>query len=160
MMATKTLDTATPRRSRTVMTLVFHDKNEREVKKIVVTDNNFMLIVIAPIVAWLLLSAGYGELVRAERRNAIESLRPQMEALATQGHDEASLWVAKNNVVKYRDRIASLATKGVPEAMYMHGVLLEHGGDKASGAQWIERAAARGNAAAIQHAADVKLSSH
>lgn len=79
-----------------------------------------------------------------------DAMRPKMEELANQGKDEAALWMAMNFFGSDAHRIPVLAGHGVPEAMYMQGYMLMRKGDKATGMDWVKRAADAGNANAIR----------
>ena len=149
-MTTATLKSPVRGVHRTIFTVISHDKDGSERKSYSIKESSLIKTLLVVAGVWFAVSVGGDELGKWEKRNNADALKPKMEALANQGQDEASLWMMKHYWSSNKQRLAPLAAKGNAEAMLQQGIIQVRGGDKASGMAWIEKAAAAGNADAIQ----------
>jgi hypothetical protein len=132
------------------MTFIVHERDGTEKKRIVLTSNGLLKGFIGAILIAAFFNIGIPELEQWAKQQGSDALRPTMEALANDGKDEASLWLAKHYIKENEQRLADLAARGNAEAMYMQGLLLARQGDKEGGKRLMEQSAAKGFAPAVE----------
>ena len=133
-----------------VFEIACFDRDGSQTRKFVVSKKTVIKI-LAIGLAILGLSEIGGDVVgKWAMQEKADSLRPTMEALAKNGQDEASLWLAKNYPETEAYRVAPLADKGMPEAMLYQGFNLARAGDKNGAMLWIEKSADAGNEKAVE----------
>lgn len=136
--------------NRTVFEIACFAKDGSQTRKFVVSNYAVIKTLAICLGFFWACEIGGDELNKWAEREKADCLRPTMEQLANNGQDEAALWLAKKYPKTEMQRVASLAEKGIPEAMLYQGFNLIRAGDKNSGKQWIEKSAAAGNARAVE----------
>lgn len=157
LMTTATLERSPQSGNRTVFTITSYGKDGNEQKKYSIKKSGVIKVGLAAVAVWLLASVGSDELGKWAKREDADSLKPKMEALANQDQDEAALWMMKHYWAANKQRLAPLAAKGNPEAMFQQGLLQMRSGDKGGGIRWVEKSAAVGYVEAIQYLDRAKM---
>lgn len=135
------------------LTLITYDSTGAEKKRVNLSGKNILAVVGALLLLLVFEVVGEPALMHFAAKQEAEELHPAMEALAKEGKDDAALWLVKNYLPENKQRLADLAAKGNPEAMYLHGRVLLRSGDIVASEQWIQKSAAEGFPFAVQHVA-------
>lgn len=84
-------------------------------------------------------------------------LRPTMEMLASQGQEQASLWLVRNYFYENQQRLNVLVKNENPEAMFYKGLISMREGHKAEANTFIKKAAEKGYEPALRYGSNLDL---
>lgn len=109
--------------------------------------------VMAAMLLAAIVALGVASSLRAISSNQeVESIRPEMEALADRGEPEAVLWVAEHSIepdVSLGEKLKAAAETGHPESMYRFALFLGYRNLPDDKYTWMQKAADTGYPQAV-----------